>query len=77
MRAKGFNIIDIVKKYYQDISNNWIYESDLWLVLKRENIAIDYEQRKQLIQAIPYKNGKLDYKILNELIFEVFKEGRR
>ncbi|EAS04958.2 EF hand protein (macronuclear) [Tetrahymena thermophila SB210] len=77
LNERGINVIDLVKKYYKQITDNWIYESDLWYAFKVEQIQIEYEQTKQLVQSLPYRNGKIDYKIMNELIFEHFKEDNR
>ncbi|KAL4481140.1 hypothetical protein ABPG72_015095 [Tetrahymena utriculariae] len=77
LNERGINVIDLVKKYYKSITDNWIYESDLWYAFKVEQIQIEYEQTRQLVQTLPYRNGKIDYKIMNELIFEHFKDEIR
>lgn len=52
-----------------------MYESDLWFSLKQQGLVLDHEQHKQFVHYVPYKNGKIDFKILNELIFEYFKDS--
>lgn len=44
LRKINLTVSDIVLKYFRDIPDNWVYESDLWFALKREGIILEYNE---------------------------------